>query len=76
MDGRRRQIRPHGRGLFAARNKYPERRLTDSGIWLASACCQNLGWCRRVSPAFAEYCATNVVSNRPMDERRSRIQEI
>ncbi len=31
MDGRRRQIRPHGRGLFAARNKYPERRLTDSG---------------------------------------------
>jgi len=21
MDGRRRQIRPHGRGLFAARNK-------------------------------------------------------
>ncbi|MEF3168794.1 MAG: hypothetical protein K6360_05600, partial [Deltaproteobacteria bacterium] len=26
MDGRRRQIRPHGRGLFAARNKYPGRR--------------------------------------------------
>jgi len=30
MDGRRRQIRPHGLGLFAARNKQPERRLTDS----------------------------------------------
>jgi len=33
MDGRRRQIRPHGRGLFAARNKYPGRRLTDSGYF-------------------------------------------
>jgi len=29
--GLERQIRPHGRGLFAARNKYPGRRLTDSG---------------------------------------------
>jgi len=31
MDGRRRQIRPHGRGLFASRNKYLCRRLTNSG---------------------------------------------
>jgi len=30
MDGRRRQIRPHGRRLFAPRNKCPGRRPTDS----------------------------------------------
>jgi len=35
MDGRRRQICPHGWGLFAARNKYPGRRLTDSGYGMA-----------------------------------------
>jgi len=31
-DGRRRQIRPYGQGLFAAWNKYPGRQPTDSGF--------------------------------------------